>query len=62
MASTLTAPEVEARNPQIDVRDLRVLVTAGGSGIGRAVAESFAAFGAKVHVTDLVEVDARECD
>jgi NAD(P)-dependent dehydrogenase (short-subunit alcohol dehydrogenase family) len=48
LTSTLTAPE-------IDVRDLRVLVTAGGSGIGRAVAESFAASGAKVHVTDVAE-------
>ncbi len=46
--STLTTPE-------IDVRDLRVLVTAGGSGIGRTVAESFAACGAKVHVTDVAE-------
>jgi NAD(P)-dependent dehydrogenase (short-subunit alcohol dehydrogenase family) len=41
--------------PEIDVRNLRVLVTAGGSGIGRAVAESFAASGAKVHVTDAAE-------
>ncbi|HEY1721627.1 MAG TPA: SDR family oxidoreductase [Magnetospirillaceae bacterium] len=39
----------------IDVRGLRVLVTAGGSGIGRAVAESFKAGGALVHVTDVVE-------
>jgi len=48
LTSTSTAPE-------IDVRDLRVLVTAGGSGIGRTVAESFAASGAKVHVTDVAE-------
>jgi NAD(P)-dependent dehydrogenase (short-subunit alcohol dehydrogenase family) len=41
--------------PEIDVRNLRVLVTAGGGGIGRAVAESFAASGAKVHVTDMAE-------
>ena len=41
--------------PEIDVRNLRVLVTAGGSGIGRAIAESFAASGAKVHVTDMAE-------
>lgn len=48
MTATLTMPE-------IDVRDLRVLVTAGGSGIGRVIAESFAALGAKVHVTDAAE-------
>lgn len=39
----------------VDVRNLRVLVTAGASGIGRAVAEKFAAGGARVHITDLSE-------
>jgi NAD(P)-dependent dehydrogenase (short-subunit alcohol dehydrogenase family) len=41
--------------PAIDVRNLRVLITAGGSGIGRTIAESFAASGARVHVTDVAE-------
>lgn len=40
----------------LDVRDLRVLVTAGGSGIGRTIAEAFLAAGAKVHVTDVQEL------
>jgi NAD(P)-dependent dehydrogenase (short-subunit alcohol dehydrogenase family) len=48
LSSTVIAPE-------IDVRDLRVLVTAGAGGIGRVIAESFTAAGAKVHVTDVVE-------
>jgi NAD(P)-dependent dehydrogenase (short-subunit alcohol dehydrogenase family) len=48
LTSTLTMPE-------LDVRGLRVLVTAGGGGIGRTIAESFAAFGAKVHVTDVAK-------
>ncbi|MBK8160949.1 MAG: SDR family oxidoreductase [Rhodospirillaceae bacterium] len=39
----------------IDVRDFRVLVTAGGGGIGRVVAEMFAAAGARVHITDVSE-------
>ena len=55
MTATLATTELDARNLEIDVRNLRVLVTAGASGIGRAIAESFDAAGARVHVTDVVE-------
>ena len=39
----------------IGVRDLRVLVTAGASGIGRAIAEAFVSGGSQVHITDISE-------
>ena len=39
----------------INVRDLKVLITAGGAGIGRVIAEKLCAGGARVHVTDISE-------
>jgi NAD(P)-dependent dehydrogenase (short-subunit alcohol dehydrogenase family) len=45
-----------AGSPRImDVRGKRVLVTAGASGIGRAIAEELSAGGADVHITDVAE-------
>jgi NAD(P)-dependent dehydrogenase (short-subunit alcohol dehydrogenase family) len=46
---------VGERPHAIDVRDVRVLVTAGAGGIGRAIAEAFSAAGARVHITDVAE-------
>ena len=38
---------------EIDCRGKRVLITAGGGGIGRVIAETFDANGAKVHTCDI---------
>ncbi len=40
---------------------LRVLVTAGAAGIGRAIAESFAAAGARIHLCDIAADALAEC-
>jgi NAD(P)-dependent dehydrogenase (short-subunit alcohol dehydrogenase family) len=49
-----------AQSHTIDVRDLRVLVTAGAGGIGRAIAEAFISGGAHVHITDISETAVHE--
>jgi NAD(P)-dependent dehydrogenase (short-subunit alcohol dehydrogenase family) len=39
----------------LSAKGMRVLVTAGGAGIGRVIADTFLEYGAKVHVCDLDE-------
>lgn len=41
---------------------LRVLVTAGAAGIGRAIAEAFSAAGARLHVCDISETAMADCN
>jgi NAD(P)-dependent dehydrogenase (short-subunit alcohol dehydrogenase family) len=43
-----------------DLTDKAALVTGAGSGIGRAIAQRFAAAGARVQVTDVDEAGGRE--
>lgn len=40
---------------ELSVRALRVLITAGGAGIGRAITEVFHKAGARVHICDVVQ-------
>ena len=40
---------------ETSAKDLRVLVTAGGSGIGRVIARTFLEHGARVHICDVDE-------
>lgn len=40
---------------------MRVLVTAGASGIGRVIAETFAGAGAKIHICDISEEALNAC-
>lgn len=40
---------------------LRVLVTAGAAGIGRAIADTLAAHGARVHICDIAEDSLARC-
>ncbi|MDB5875897.1 MAG: 3-ketoacyl-ACP reductase [Ramlibacter sp.] len=44
----------------LELKGLRVLVTAGANGIGLAIARRFAAEGAKVHTCDVDEIALRE--
>src|SRR5690242_3890789 len=49
------SPALLSTAMQLSATNLRVLVTAGGSGIGFAVAEAFCKAGARVHTSDIEE-------
>ncbi|KPK31938.1 MAG: hypothetical protein AMJ66_07515, partial [Betaproteobacteria bacterium SG8_40] len=48
------------RYMDISVRGLRVLITAGAGGIGRAMTEVFFKAGARVHICDVVQASIDE--
>lgn len=45
----------------ISTKGLRVMITAGGAGIGRVIAETFQANGARVHVCDVSSEAIADC-
>ncbi|MGE5149222.1 MAG: SDR family oxidoreductase [Rhodospirillaceae bacterium] len=49
------SPALLSTAMELSAKGLRVLVTAGGSGIGRVIAETFTKAGARVHISDLEE-------
>lgn len=58
-----TSPEISTETSSIAGLQpgLRVMVSAGAQGIGRAIAETFLAAGARVHICDVAEPALEEC-
>jgi NAD(P)-dependent dehydrogenase (short-subunit alcohol dehydrogenase family) len=46
---------------ELSAKNLRVVVTAGGAGIGRVIAQTFHAAGARVHVCDVAAETLADC-
>jgi NAD(P)-dependent dehydrogenase (short-subunit alcohol dehydrogenase family) len=65
MSATRVGARLETVGMQVSVEDLRVMITAGAAGIGRAIARAFVDDGARVHVCDVDETAlgafAKEC-
>ncbi|MBV8166391.1 MAG: SDR family NAD(P)-dependent oxidoreductase, partial [Alphaproteobacteria bacterium] len=58
---TIAQRRNEEEAMSLTAKGLRMVVTAGGTGIGRVIAQTFKDAGARVHVCDILPESIEEC-